>query len=144
MTLWRILVGSRPWETIIDVGANYGEMLLGVDLPDDARIVAFEPIESVRELLRRSISEAGLDVDLESFAVSDRVGQAEFTFDATWSGKSSLETSDPDDELVSQTVETTTLDEYFEGRELGATCVKIDVEGHEASVLRGMARLAAE
>jgi hypothetical protein len=41
--MWRSLLAERPWTHVIDVGANYGEMLVGVELPRAATVIALEP-----------------------------------------------------------------------------------------------------
>jgi len=35
--MWQSLLAERPWTNVIDVGANYGEMLVGVELPRGLR-----------------------------------------------------------------------------------------------------------
>ena len=60
LRLWRHLVGSRAWSVIIDVGANYGEMLVGAELPAEASVLAFEPNEQLHPYLRRTFAQAGL------------------------------------------------------------------------------------
>ncbi|MFV0535336.1 MAG: hypothetical protein ACK5MR_17040, partial [Cumulibacter sp.] len=51
--LWRQALELREWDVIVDVGANYGEMLLGVDLPVASRVIAYEPNPHVLPHLKR-------------------------------------------------------------------------------------------
>lgn len=135
--LWQKILTSRPWDTVVDVGANYGEMIVGVELPAGARLIAFEPVDEIADLLSKTTEHAGLQVEVERLALSDHAGRASFHRDVTWSGKSSLVAVDPRDKYVELEVSTTTLSAYFAGTSTGATCVKIDVEGHELAVLEG-------
>ena len=48
------LLAERPWTHVIDVGANYGEMLVGVELPQAATVIALEPNPFVIPYLTRT------------------------------------------------------------------------------------------
>lgn len=145
LRLWQDLLRSRRWDLVVDVGANYGEMLLGADLPKHATVLAFEPDERVADLLARSLSEAGLAVDLRRAAVSDAVGERAFLRDESWSGLSRLLPAGPagGEEVggvaVGPTtlVPTTTLDEALGPLGARRACFKVDVEGAEDQVLAG-------
>lgn len=141
LRLWRQLVNSRSWPLVIDVGVNYGEMLVGVDLPVGATVIGFEPNPRILPYLRRTLAESGLTVDLRTQAVADRSGTASFAIDTTWSGTSSLVADEtPDGERwVRHEVPVTTLDEVL-GETPRSFCVKVDVEGFEPDVLRGAER----
>lgn len=136
LDLWSALVGSHPWDVVVDVGANYGEMLVSPTMPAGADIVAFEPNSRLRPYLDRTLAEAGLDVRVEPTAVSDRPGHAVFHVDSAWSGTSSL-VEDHAAGQESVQVEVTTLDKYFAGHTYRSACVKIDIEGAEAQALAG-------
>lgn len=141
LRLWSVVVGSHAWGTLVDVGANYGEMLVGIEIPPDTRVVAFEPLDHIADLLEKTLSRAGLDVTVERCAVSDSVGTARFVEDVSWSGKSSLVHAHPKNPTRVEEVRTTTLSAFFDDPHPGSLCVKIDVEGHELAVLRGAADL---
>jgi FkbM family methyltransferase len=126
-----------PKRTSFDVGANRGvfaELMLRHSLD----VVAFEPNPRVAAQLRRAFRNAIL---VEQCALSDRDGQVEllvpihaegFALDghATLSAEIAAQFSDA--ERV--TVPARRLD-CFRGRNVGF--IKIDVEGHEMSVLAG-------
>ncbi len=143
--LWTRLVAASEWDLILDVGANYGEMLLDIPLPSSARVVAFEPNRALVPYLRQTIDEAGMSVAIVEKALSDAEGQVEFLVDTAWSGQSRLATI-PGDEgpLERITVPTTTLDAYFAGAGERRACIKIDVEGAERLVLDGGADFLAQ
>jgi len=140
MTMWRDLLLTRPWDLVVDVGANYGEMLLGAHLPKNAEVVAFEPNENVLPHLRRSVTAAGLPVEVRTSAVSDHRGHGVLLQDRDWSGMSHLSTepsADASHSLAEQVCSTTTLDHEFFGSAHRTACIKIDIEGHEEPAIAG-------
>lgn len=142
LAMWGQLLRSRAWDLVVDVGANYGEMLLGVEIPQTTEVVAFEPDPEVRAHLQASLADAGLLVDVRAEALAATVGEAEFLVDDSWSGTSRLATGDGSDEgLRRAVVPTTTLDAAFAASAARTACIKIDVEGAEDLVLRGGATL---
>jgi FkbM family methyltransferase len=137
LAMWHDLLGEDDWTHVIDVGANYGEMLANGKLPRGARIVAVEPNMRVLPFLRKTLSNLE-GVRLLEVALSDREGHAEFLVNENWSGMSRIIHGGSEGTMVP----TTTL-----GRLLGIegmppremrVLVKIDVEGHEVSVLQGI------
>ncbi|RYF28091.1 MAG: FkbM family methyltransferase [Comamonadaceae bacterium] len=141
---WQLLVAS-DWTDIIDVGANYGEMLLNLDIPPSVRCIAVEPNPSLATLLKRSLAEAGLDVRVEEKALGRAEGTLPLLVDDTWSGLSKLGTehhAESGGHTVRQLeVPVTTLASLIDdGRKLSdkRVLVKVDVEGWECDVLRGL------
>ena len=138
MAIWQGLLAERPWDLVVDVGANYGEMLLGVDLPPGAEVVAFEPEPRIRECLELSLRDAGLPVEVRPQAVSSEPGDVTFLVDDRWSGTSRLAAAEgPEADLRAVTVEATSLDVALLASEARTACIKIDVEGAEDLVLAG-------
>ncbi len=134
LRLWQQLLSSKPWDLVVDVGANYGEMLLGAVLPEHAVVIAFEPNERIADHLERSLRDAGMAVEVQRVALAEEVGSGPFVVDATWSGSSRL----VDDSAPSNgRVPTTTLDEAIGHLWSRRACIKIDVEGAEDRVLAG-------
>lgn len=140
LSLWQRALDLHPWQAVVDVGCNYGEMILVPRLPECADVIAFEPNPRVLPFLQRSLAEFSRPVDLISSAVAARVDQnALFSADCEWSGTSSLIEADRlpmrDEEVL--TVPVTTLDDALQSRGYSSACVKVDVEGWEADVLLG-------
>jgi FkbM family methyltransferase len=137
--LWRSALEMRVWDVVVDIGANYGEMLADADLAGPAQVVAYEPSSSVLPALRQTIAELPFVVELRERAVSDTVGVAEFTIDETWSGMSSLLVGAAGDthSVRTEEVAVTTIDADFAGSGSASICMKIDVEGHDLHVLAG-------
>ncbi len=142
--LWGAVLALRDWDVVVDVGANYGEMTLGVPVPASARIVCFEPNPRVVPHLRRSVGESGIDVDLREVAVGAREGEADFVVDTVWSGRSGLadvRRTDADHHVETVTVPVVPLDAELRLTDADSVCVKVDVEGGELDVLEGARRL---
>jgi FkbM family methyltransferase len=137
LAMWDELLQAGSWDLVVDIGANYGEMLLGVDLPPRAHVVAFEPDPRIRACLDRSVDGAGLAVEVRGEAVSAQVGEARFITDLSWSGTSRLATSPVTGAGEPSVVATTTLDACFIESNAKAAVIKIDVEGAEDLVLEG-------
>ncbi|WP_205473808.1 FkbM family methyltransferase [Nocardioides sp. SYSU D00038] len=146
--LWQRALAAHAWDLVVDVGANYGEMLVGVDLPPAARVVAFEPQPVVRGLLERTLVDNDLDVEVRPEVLAREAGTASFAVDLAWSGQSAIAApgdGDHPERYGLATVPATTLDQLL-GDELdgaGSFCVKVDVEGFEADVLAGGAAALA-
>lgn len=146
LQLWRALLALRSWDAVLDVGANYGEMLLGVDLSGVPTVVGFEPNARVLPHLRRSIEESGTGYPIREVAVSDVPGaELVFAIDLVWSGMSGLAATRADgaqhrvEEVV---VRSTTIDaELAALGDPASVLVKVDVEGAEHAVLAGASDL---
>lgn len=142
MRLWRALLASHSWQVVFDVGVNYGEMLLGVELARVEHVVGFEPNPRVLPHLLRSLEEAGVAVPIRRMAVSARAGETvTFAIDMEWSGMSGIAASRSDGaghRVEEIEVESTSIDAELAALDApGAVLVKVDVEGAEASVLAG-------
>ena len=148
LQLWNVGLAGFNWHTVIDVGFNYGEMLVSAQLPGDATLFAFEPNPRILPFSRRTLAEFGRPVSLIEAAVSDQVGESiPFSVDLEWSGTSGLTekglppASGEGHDFASVDVPVTTLDATFIPLNPPSVAIKIDVEGHEMNVLRGAADL---
>jgi FkbM family methyltransferase len=120
---------------VIDVGAHEGTVLQHFVKYSSGPYWAFEPIPSFAARLQRRFP----DVKVEPIALSDSNGQAEFHFLPGAAAYSSLleRTEIENGQLVKRlTVQVRTLDDYL-SPDVNIAFLKIDVEGAEASVLRG-------
>ena len=148
--IWRHLLGRGDWTHVIDVGANYGEMLINAPLPARAQILAFEPNPLVVPYLAANLAEAGIRADVIATAVSDHVGSLQFFANRRWSGMSTIcdigrvqDKQDYEVFNVSSTTLAATLGTLSEASDIRAL-VKIDVEGHEIPVLQGLFEIIDE
>jgi FkbM family methyltransferase len=137
--IWRALVRRLRPETVLDIGANYGEMTLL--LPRSIHVHVFEPQQRVWPWLERSLQNRDR-ATLHRMALSDRDGSAVLHVPDLWSGTASLtgpirHARFPDDKHEAVPCEVRRLDTLLPGLR-GPLVFKIDVEGHELAVLQGM------
>lgn len=149
-TQW-LVDNIAPGMTFLDIGANAGYFtLLGAKLVGPSgRVVAFEPVPQNIEVLERqiAINDIGAYTSVETAAISDAVGQAEFVIDSV-NANSRLEavnaTHTRGVAVATVSVETTTLDRWCEAHQVRPDVIKIDVEGAELEALAGAEHVLAE
>lgn len=136
LSTWsRLAAGS---ETVADVGAHVGYFTMIAALANPrAKVHAFEPVDMIHARLAVNLRLNNVqNVRRHQAGVSSEPGWADigvrFAGNLLSTG-STLEQSAGDAEL--KRIRLVTLDEVFDGTRLDL--VKIDVEGHEMSVLRG-------
>lgn len=140
----------EPGDLVIDAGANVGYLssLMAVAAGPMGKVIAYEPNPEVFGLLERNAARwpnerLSAPIDARCLALSDRAGLAEFGIPVADAERGSLGwslESDAREQLRWRTVQTVTLDEQVRGvAEVGL--VKLDVEGHEATVLAGATSL---
>lgn len=142
---------SRHGWTFVDVGANAGYFsLLAADLGGEtAKVVAFEPNPRLSQMLRASVDLNGPETSRRITVVQAGCSDSRATSslalspDPRNSGLSSLEPSVGDvwDSPNLLDINTVRLDEWCMTNGYKPDAVKIDVEGHELSVIRGMTGL---
>jgi FkbM family methyltransferase len=139
--LWQRAATVIEPTIVIDVGVNYGEFLFTASYPRTARIIGIEANPRLADWNQRSLAAHpnGRQIELIYALASDqRADEQTLYVDPAWSGRSSgLEVRRG---LVPVRVPSVTLDSLFEPEQLiGQTVLfKIDVEGFEPKVLRGM------
>ncbi|HEY6118942.1 MAG TPA: FkbM family methyltransferase [Pyrinomonadaceae bacterium] len=138
-----------PQAIFIDVGANVGyfTLIASVCVGASGKVLAIEPNPSVAEQLRVNVQRSNLsNVITEEALCSDSVENHTETLylpDESSLGKASLSKSNAGG-LDSVKVRSATLDQLiFDHRLQGVMFVKIDVEGAELMVLRGMTETLA-
>jgi FkbM family methyltransferase len=131
--------------TIVDVGAFRGVYALAAKaMNPQAHVIAFEPVERSHGRLIENVQLNAFEIDVQQVAVSDGTGTAVLHQSLKWNQALSSLARRP--KVASREVEvpTTTLDDFVDRKELGSVdLIKIDVEGHEAAVLRGMTGVLA-
>lgn len=137
----------RQGMTVVDVGANIGEIALatGARVGRQGRVLAFEPQSRLAERLRLHAAANDLgNIEVLEMGLSDRTGAATLfapaeAFDdgSQHSGLASLYRTETRADAVSQ-VQLITLDQYLQDHAVeGVDVIKVDVEGAELATLRG-------
>lgn len=136
----------QPGMVVVDIGAHIGIYTLYALrlLSGHGRVYSFEPTPRTFALLHDNVQvngflESGM-IHFDRRAVSDRAGAATFTAYAANSGHNTLFAGAASGETL--TVETVTLDEAL-AQEPRIDVIKIDAEGGEPFILRGMTRILA-
>ena len=132
----------RPGDTVLDVGAQIGfyTVHLGGMVTASGHVYSFEPDPRPFEYLRASLSESRMDwVRAEPFALSAQEGKIDFNVSSIFGWSTAVRNSHLTD-LQRVSVPSFPLDTLVEkGKVLGKIrLAKIDVEGFELEVLRGM------
>ena len=133
-------------DTVYDIGANIGyvSLALAKSVGPSGQVIAFEPIPKNVQYFRESIEINGLtNVQLLEFAASDQRGEAVIRIAGNLS-TASLVWHRHDPSATQLTINTVQIDQLVESGSLAyPRFVKIDVEGAEGSVLKGMQRTVA-
>ena len=134
----------RPGSMVVDVGANVGTFTLPLArlVGTGGHVLALEPSPRVASLLQRTMALNGLSgtVTVEACAAGDTDGVAQFSLSPQTTHSSLVP---PDDAEEAIEVPLRRLDDLVApGRRVDL--VKIDVEGAELQVWRGMQRLVAD
>lgn len=138
-------------DVFVDVGPATGAMSLPISRQFEGRVrvIAFEPAPTTNRILRETLRVNQIEnVEVQDYAVSDRIGSAEFwEYGLDETGKTPFlpETSALSSKMIDRSraqahqVSVTTLDQFFATREgvEPVRAMKIDVEGFEVSVLDG-------
>jgi FkbM family methyltransferase len=134
----------EPDDLAIDVGANVGALSLAMarSVAPHGRVLAIEPTPRTAKLLRRTCALAGLEqiIQIEECAVGATNGTAMLAIGATCGHNSLLPLDKATDNIK---VRVRPLDALLPS-ETRPALVKIDAEGFELEVWRGMERLLRE
>lgn len=148
--LTRALDVLMPGDTVLDIGANIGffSFLAGARVGPRGRVFAFEPsLREYKRLLDGILVNRLENVVPVNLALSDAFGDAAFSVAQVHTGINRIAPAEnaplPDGTQPSHVghVAMATVDSLFSGLSSEVRLVKIDVEGAEMRVLRGMTKL---
>jgi FkbM family methyltransferase len=141
LTVARVLLPHS--RVVFDVGANVGDWVaMAVGIQPDAQYHCFEP--SGATFRRLSQRELPPNVQRNHFGLGSRSEERTLFLFGEAVGSNSLyaRVGGEDHQLTQETVALRTLDEYCAANAIAEIdFVKIDVEGHELSVLQGASRM---
>lgn len=129
---------AKDSRILFDIGANVGMYsVLATKSNPAIKCYAFEPVSENVDLLGKNIrlNRAMSKIKLVAAAVSSRTGVAMIHLSAKQSGTHSLSV---DRGGLTREVKTVAIDSYCTKIKKMPDLIKIDVEGHEASVFEGM------
>jgi FkbM family methyltransferase len=141
-----ILQSLNPGEVAVDIGAHKGGYMYWMldRVGSTGHCYAFEPqprLHAYLSAIKKHYHHENLTV--EPLALSAESGSAQLFVPESSSGQSpgaSLQSHIAPNAIPAKT---TSLDEYFFNRRIQPRLLKIDVEGHEAAVIRGGKQLLA-
>ena len=128
----------RPGDTVIDGGANVGytSCLMLDCLKGKGRLLSYEPLPELFEILKKNLDDGARIAEPYMQALSDKVGSAVITLPNSFNsndGVATLEGREIQGNKI--TVPTVTIDSL--NLDTRVRLMKLDVEGHELSVLKG-------
>lgn len=141
---WSKAVNEYSPDLVMDVGVNYGECIFSTNYPSHTQIYG---IEANRDLLKyihqsREVHPNKAQIKIFNVFAADKEEEKTFYVDKHWSGTSSAAYRPAHDMIEQKTVRSVTIDSIVEEDVTNKNILfKVDVEGFEAFVLRGMTEL---
>jgi FkbM family methyltransferase len=141
--LFELLDKVESDDVFYDIGAHYGlyTCLLG-DVLSEGEIIAFEPFPNNVEWLKRNININQTPARVVEKVLWDKEGEVEMGRDQEKTGTRVIDTGDgkiSDETTEEQSMRRVTGDSLIQDEEIPEpTVMKIDVEGAEVRVLRGL------
>lgn len=147
LRVWHAL--AQHATQVYDIGANTGIYSIVAGTNQVAEVAAFEPVPVVHAMLVANVARNGMaHITPQSSVVSDTVGDVTlYVPKSGWVDVASIdqqfaEGHRRDEAMATVTCPSVTLDSVATERDqTGLTLIKIDVEGAEAAVLRGMSEV---
>lgn len=128
--------------TYFDIGANIGlyAVTLWSKKSGDLNIIAFEPIPSTIDILRKTLTLNRVETKIEKIALSDESG--ELILSAYSDGANNFWVKNSDSvNIPTLAVPKIPLDDWVaKHSSIIPNAIKIDVEGHELAVLKGASK----
>ncbi|WP_377918280.1 FkbM family methyltransferase [Bacillus songklensis] len=143
---WRKAVELYEPSLVIDVGVNYGECLFSANYHFETKVYGIEANQYLLEYIVKSREEHPNKSQIHivhAFASDQEKEDQLFYIDTHWSGTSSASYMPSHNMIEESIVPTITIDSLFEKESLQShhLLFKVDVEGFEAFVLKGMETL---
>ncbi|MFS0821533.1 FkbM family methyltransferase [Bacillus sp. 1P02SD] len=143
---WGNAVESYKPTLVLDIGVNYGECIFSTKYERDTTIVGIEANKYLIDYIERSrqLHVNGKQIKIiHAFAGEHVKEDQDFFIDTHWSGTSSGVQISEKNSIEKTEVPAITVDSLFEKVALGnqRLLFKIDVEGYEFMVMKGMRKL---
>lgn len=143
-----LISAPNPPGLFIDIGANYGTHSL-LFLVHQIETLTFEPNTACHNFFREMCKLNEVTPNIEAVALGERNRNVELSYPErrTWFGSTNAEVTKElaaKHDLVSETIEQKTLDEYVPKMRDKETVIKIDTEGNELAVLQGAEKVLQE
>ena len=130
-----------PGMCVCDVGANQGYYTLQFAgrVGETGRVISFEPNPAMFSLMRDSVELNGFQsrVELHNAAAGAQNGELALSYDPLYPGGGNLFDRSSDDARALRLVKVVRIDDIV-GQDLKFDIIKVDVEGWEPQVFRGM------
>ena len=130
---------KRGYENFIDIGANYGyhSILFGATIRPSGSVLAFEPNPDVYPTLENNIKLNALEnISISNYAIGENLKNSKIYSSHFDTGVSSLGKIDNYD--IAHEITVTSLDRELKKRSaFKCDLIKMDIQGHEFSALRG-------
>lgn len=140
-TIAEFLSALEHGDVVYDIGSNIGTYaILAHNKLSNCTVVAFEPLSENITRLRSNVEANDAAVEIHQVALSNSTGSADFSANHSKTGRL---TGDNTEER-SITVEKTKGDILTERLSVTPTVLKIDVEGEELNVLKGLDETLSE
>jgi FkbM family methyltransferase len=137
-----IRISLKPGHIALDIGANIGlqSIRMAQCVGNSGHVYSFEPLNYLQKKLKRNIGLNKLEnVTLLPFALSDQAGETTYTIDETNWNQGTFNLNNKNSGSKAQQIIVKVADQLTEIRTLSRLdLVKIDVEGFEFHVLKGL------
>ncbi|HXH73686.1 MAG TPA: FkbM family methyltransferase [Bacteriovoracaceae bacterium] len=126
----------RPGDVVLDIGANIGytSRLILDCLGEKGNLFSYEPVPELFSLLQQNVPD-GPVMKAFNFALSSQTGEATLNLPDSFQDNEGIASLEKRDDGKQITIQTKTLDSLMSDKKV--RLMKIDVEGHELSVLKG-------
>ena len=127
-----------PGDLFADIGANAGSYTVLASGYSGAKTIAFEPVPSTFEWLKKNIELNNINNLVQTFNIGLSSQRGRISFTSNFGTVNHVVAENELSEIIHPiTVDVHPLDEIVEGQKL-PVLIKIDVEGFETEVLAGM------